>query len=410
MGGRLWRHADFLKLWAGETVSILGSSITTLALPTLAIFRFHAGPAQVGLLIALNRLAFPVLAIPAGAWLDRRRKRPVMIAADLGRLLVLGSIPAGLALGQLSLLWLYAAALLAGILTVFFDLAYLSFMPALVERRDLVEANTKLEFSYAVSNIAGPGLGGLLIQFAGAARAVLADAASFGVSAAALLMIRKAEVTPEPSGRRMHREIGEGLRFVLGTPLLLTLLICQGISIVGAHAVEAVEYPFAYVRLQLTPGALGGVIAFAGVGAIVGATINSSVTRRLGVGPAIALSGGVLGLCLMALPLALFGPALPILTILFFVLGVADPINNVGQLSMRQSATPDRLQARMNSIFRTVYWGFWPLGNLIGGWLGASAGLVPTIVGGGAFTAVGLLLMLLTPAGRVREHTLLENA
>ena len=410
MGGRLWRHRDFLKLWAGETVSIVGSSITTLALPTLAIFRFHAGPAQVGLLIALNRLAFPALAIPVGAWLDRRRKRPVMVAADLGRLLVLGSIPVALALGQLSLLWLYAAAFLAGVLTVFFDLAYLAYMPALVERRDLVEANTKLEFSYALSSIAGPGLAGLLIQFAGAARAVLTDAFSFGVAAAALLAIRKSELAPQRSGARIHGEIGEGIRFVFGTPLLATLLVCQGISIVGAHAVETVEYPFAYLRLHLSPGAFGGVVAFTGIGAIIGATVNQRVTRRLGVGPAIALSGGILGLCMMGLPLAALAPPLPILAALFVVLGIADPINNVGQLSLRQSATPDRLQARMNSIFRTVYWGFWPLGNLVGGWLGAALGLVPTILGGGALTAAGMLLMLTTAAGRLRDQPVLENA
>jgi MFS family permease len=410
VGGRLWRHPDFLKLWAGETVSVLGSAITVLALPTLAIFHFHAGPAQVGLLLALNRLPFPLLSIPAGIFLDRRRKRPVMVSADLGRLVALGSVPLALALGWLSLGWLYGAALIAGVLTVFFDVAYLAYMPTLVERRDLLEANTKLEFSYGTAAVLGPGLAALLIQLVGAARAIAADALSFGVSGAALLVIGQPEPTSARTTKRLRVELREGLRFVFASPLLATLLLFQGVSTLGAHAVEAVVYPFAYTRLGLSPGTLGAILVAGGVGRLVGIAISGRAARAVGVGPAISLAGALSGLALAALPLALLAQPVVVLALLFVAVGIVDPINNVGQMTVRQSATPDHLRARMNGIFRTIYWGVWPLGNLLGGWAGATLGLVPTIIAGGAFTAAGMLLMLPTPAGRLREHPRMEAA
>lgn len=406
VGGNLWRHADFLKLWAGESVSVVGTSVTFLALPTLAIFGFHAGPAQVGLLMALQRLPFPFLAIPVGAWIDRRRKRPVMIAADAGRFLALGSIPVAAGLGHLTLGWLYATALVTGVLTVFFDLAYLAYLPALVERRDLLEGNTKLEISWSVASVLGPGLGGLLIQLVGAARAIAVDALSYAASLAALLAIRKPEKEPAAASTRIHRDVIEGVRFVAGHPVLLSLLLLEGGSGLGFHAVDPVQYPFFYERLAISPATVGAIFAVEGVMSVVGAALVGPVTRRVGTGPAIALTGVVTGLAMATLPLAaqVHGAGIAVLVALFAVAGLADPINNVAQLTLRQSLTDDRLQARVNAVYRTVYWGCWPLGNLIGGWLGTVFGLVPTMVAGGIFGAVVMLAMLATPAGRVTGH------
>src|SRR2546423_13244238 len=164
LGGRLWRHPDFLKLWTGETVSEFGSQVTVLAVPTVAILVLHAGPFQVGVLSALEFLAFPTLGLVAGVYADRLRRRPIMIVCDVGRLLALGSIPAAYLLNLLTLDQLYLVALLTGIFTVFFDVSYQSYLPALVDRANLIEGNTKLEITRSSAQVAGPAVAGLLIQ------------------------------------------------------------------------------------------------------------------------------------------------------------------------------------------------------------------------------------------------------
>src|SRR4029077_11427769 len=181
-GSRLWRHADFVKLWAGQTISVVGSQVTTLALPTIAILLLHATAGQVGLLASLERAAFPVLALFVGVWIDRVRRRPLMIAADALRAAALLSIPLVAAIGTLTLLQLYAVATILGVGTVIFDIGYLAYVPTLVGRPDLLEANTKLEVSHSGSYLTGPALAGGLIQLVGAAQAILADALSFLVS------------------------------------------------------------------------------------------------------------------------------------------------------------------------------------------------------------------------------------
>src|SRR2546425_10393552 len=174
--GKLWRHADFLKLWTGETVSVFGSQVTLLAVPTVAILILHAGPFQVGLLSALEFLAFPTLGLVAGVYADRLRRRPIMIVCDLGRMLALGSIPLAFVLNLLTLEQLYIVALLTGVFTVFFDVSYQSYLPALVDRPNLIEGNTKLEITRSTAQVAGPAVAGLLIQWIGAAKAVAGDA------------------------------------------------------------------------------------------------------------------------------------------------------------------------------------------------------------------------------------------
>src|SRR2546423_3046387 len=198
LGGRLWRHPDFLKLWAGDTVSQFGSQVTLLAVPTVAILVLHAGPFQVGLLSALEFLAFPTLGLVAGVYADRLRRRPIMIACDLGRMLALGSIPVAFLVNALTLEQLYLVALLTGIFTVFFDVSYQSYLPVLVDRPNLVEGNTKLEVSRSVAQVSGPAVAGFLIQWIGGARAVAVDALSFLVSAIALSAIKTSEPEPKP--------------------------------------------------------------------------------------------------------------------------------------------------------------------------------------------------------------------
>ena len=190
MSRAVWRRRDFALLWGGQTVSEIGSAVTTLALPTLAIFAFHAGPAAVGLMVASERLPFPVVALFAGAIVDRVRRRRVMVGCNLARLAVLALIPLLSAAGALQLWELFIAAAAMGVFTVFFDVAYMAYMPGLVGPDQLLEANSRLQVTWSAAQTVGPGLGGVLVQAVGAARAVLVDALSFLVSSVALLSIR----------------------------------------------------------------------------------------------------------------------------------------------------------------------------------------------------------------------------
>src|ERR1700691_1339758 len=222
-GGALLKHRDFRRLWAGETVSELGAQVSVLAVPLLAVRSLHASTFQVALLTATSTLGFLVAGLPAGAWVDRLRRRKVMIAADLGRVLALGSIPIACAFGVLGLLQLYLAALAAGLFTVFFDVAYQSYLPSLVGPDHVVEGNAKLGGSAEVAQLAGPSLAGGLVQVIGGSYAIAVDAASFLFSAGYVKSIRKGEDDPsehEKGIANLGREIGEGLRFVVNQPVI----------------------------------------------------------------------------------------------------------------------------------------------------------------------------------------------
>lgn len=406
-GNRLWRHPDFLKLWAGQTISVVGSQVTVLALPTIAILQLHAAPFEVGLLSALQRIAFPVLALFAGVVADRLRKRPLMIAADSLRGIAIVSVPVAAAIGVLSLFQLYAVALVLGVGTVMFDIAYLAYLPVLIGRSELLEGNTKLEVSYSVSSLAGPSLGGVLIQLFGAAQAMLADAFSFLASVVTIVWIRK----PEPPARAldaprqsMLSEIREGIVLVAHDPILRGLALMLTVGAIGFHLQDPALYLFAYRDVFLSPGQLGLVFAAAGVGAVIGALAVGTVVRRLGVGGALAMTNFVVALTYGAWPLALLGKPLLVLCSLSFVGGLMDSIFNVSQVSLRQGVTPDRLQGRMTATMRTLFWGAWPIANFAGGILAGIVGNSWTIVIGSVIGSVAALVVILGPVGRVRQH------
>jgi MFS family permease len=246
----LWRHPDFLKLWGGQTVSVFGSQISQLAVPTVAILVLKATPFQVGLLGALQFLAFPVLGLVAGVWVDRLYRRPVLILCDVARALALASIPIAFVMGGLTMEVLYVVALVSGVATVFFDVAYQSYLPALIDRQALVEGNTKLEISRSSAQIAGPPLTGILIQILQPAWAVLLDAISFVVSAVSIGAIGKPEPVPQPGtlgGKRgFWAELGEGLRVVLGSPILRMISASTATSNLGSNIGGAVQLIFVY--------------------------------------------------------------------------------------------------------------------------------------------------------------------
>jgi MFS family permease len=397
LGGRLWRHADFMGLWVGQTVSEAGTQVSQLAVPTVAILLLHATPFQVGLLTALEFLPFPVLGLVAGVYADRLRRRPLMIISDLGRMVALVTIPVAFSLGILRIEQLYVVGLVVGVFNVFFGISYQSYLPALIARADLVEGNSKLEVSRSTAQLAGPAIAGVAIQAIGAARAIYIDAASFLVSAASLWLIRKPEPEPSPgsaSGRTgFWHEMGEGIQVVIGNPTLWKIAGCTATSNLGSNMAFAVELIFFYRYLHLQPAQIGLVFAFGAIGGLLGAIASGPVVARLGVGLTLLLtilSGGLM----MAAVLAGYTNAPVFLAILFFFSSLLGAPYNITQVSLRQAITPDRVQGRMNATMRTIVWGTIPIGSLLGGILATSIGVVPTIVLGGfiAMLAAGWIL------------------
>jgi predicted MFS family arabinose efflux permease len=401
---RLWLSADFGKLWLGQGISELGSSVSSLALPTLAVLSLHAGPLEVGILAALQKVPFPFVSLLAGVFVDRLPKRAVLIVCDIGRAAVLGAIPVAALLGHLEIGLLYAAALAKGVLTVFFDLAYLSYGPILVGREDLSAANARLDSNFAVANVVGPGLGGLLVQTIGAARAVAVDAISFVISVVSLLAIRHDEpASPAKPGASVRVELAAGLRYVLGNLVLRAQIATIALTVSGVSFLDGVLYPFAYRDLHLTPGELGLALTVGGLAGFPGVWLGPRIARVIGLGPALVLGFAVFPVAMLLFPLARVLPAVPVVAGLFAIGTLFGAGADLNQLTLRQTLTPDPFLGRMNSIFRTVVWGAIPLGNFVGGVLGSSIGIVDTFWIGGVIALFGCLAMWLSPVGRLRN-------
>jgi MFS family permease len=400
LGGKLWRNGDFMRLWVGQTVSETGTQVSQLAVPTVAILLLRATPFQVGLLTALEFLPFPVLGLVAGVYADRLRRRPLMIASDLGRMLALATIPVAFGLGLLRIEQLYLVGLVVGVFNVFFGVSYQSYLPALIDRADLVEGNSKLEVSRSTAQLAGPAIAGVAIQAIGAARAVYIDAASFLVSALSLWLIAKPEPEPKPgseAGRSgFWHEMWEGIQVVTGNPTLWKIAGCTATANLGSNMAFAVELIFMYRYLHLAPGLVGLVYAIGAGGGLLGAIASGAVVARLGVGRTLFLSilaGGLL----MATPLAAQTNATVFLALLFFAQFLLGAPYDITQVSLRQAITPDRLQGRMNATMRTIVWGTIPVGSLAGGILAGAIGVVPTIVLGGFIAMLAAAWILAGP-------------
>jgi MFS family permease len=389
---RLERDLSFVLLWTGQTISTLGTAVSGLALPTVAIFAFHAGPFQVSILGALETLPFIGIGLLLGPMADRFRRRPLMIGCDIGRFAALGSIPLAAAADVLSLNQLYLVAFLVGLFNIAFQVGYQAYLPALVTRSRIMGANSRLYVSETVAGTAGPALGGFLIQAIGAALAIGVDAASYLLSAFAILLIRKPEELPVQGPRAGFRaELGEGLRFVLGHPVLRRIAAGNATFTIGWRMVEGIYVLFCYRVLHLTPPQVGLLLATVSVFLVLGALLRDRLTRLVGFGRLLFLSQLVVAVSCFGITLAGLGLGLAAMYATAVVMGLASGMFDVAQLTLRQLITPDRLQARMNATMRTLFWGPRPLGFLLGGALGSWLGLVPT-------TAIGAVICTISAA------------
>ena len=379
--GTLWRHRNFLLLWAGQSVSEMGSAITQLALPLTAVVALGASTFQVGLLTSAATAAFALIALPAGALVDRWVKRPLMIWCDTARMLIIGSVPLAAALHVLTLGQLYVVAVTAGVCTVFFDVAYQSYLPVVVAREQLVDGNGKLGATQSFAQVAGPGLGGALVGLVGAASAMAVDAISYAVSVASLLAIRVREEAPRSEGGRagLRAEIGEGLSFVLRHPILRKITACTGTANLFGSMGMALEIVFLVRVLGVRPADTGLLIAVASLGGVAGGLLAGRLGRRIGSARIVWYSMLVFGFPQLLIPLAAPGWRVAAFAVGMACFSFSAVVYNVAQVSYRQAICPPRLLGRMNAAIRWVVWGTIPIGALLGGVLGTLAGVRTTL-------------------------------
>lgn len=403
--GPLWRNGDFLLLWSAQSISQFGSQITNLALPLAAILVVHASTFEVAALNVVDLLPFVLFSLPAGVWVDRLRRRPLLVAADWGRGAALASIPIVYAAGGLTLAQLFVVGFTAGTLTVIFDVSYQSYLPSVVERGELGDANSKLEVSRSGAQLGGPGIAGVLVGAISAPYAIAVDAASFLASGLLLGAIRRVEELPDTlagTRRRMREEIAEGLRFVVRHPILRPLMLFVAISNFFGIVMNAILLVFAVRTLHLHATTIGLMFSLASIGGLFGALTGTRIARRLGIGPAMIALAALSGAGLVLIPLARDGYAIPFIVIAQFMFGFCAVALNVNGISLYQAITPERMLGRATASRRFVVWGVMPFGGLIGGALGQEIGVRTALWVGAAGCSLAFLPLLASPLRRVR--------
>ncbi len=390
---RLWQRRDFLTLWAAETISQFGTQITFLGVPLIAIMTLKATPLEVGILRAVEFVPVVLISLPAGVWVDRVRRRPLLIGSDSGRALALLVIPLAFTLGAAALWQLYLVVFVVGLFDGVFDVAYQAYLPTVISRDDLVAGNSMLEVSRAGARIGGPGLAGVLIALLTAPGALLGDVLSFVASALLFVAVRRPEPAPAPRADagapspRLHSEIGIGLRYVLGHRVLRALAASGALFNVGVSVLEAVLLIYLVRSLGLTTGIIGLIFGLGNIGLLAGAASAGPLTRRFGLGWTIVGAASLNAVGFLLVPLAPTAAPLPVLTAAQFLRSFGLVIYNINGASLRQGVTPERLRGRMGATTRFISWSTIPLGSVLGGalagvigvgdtlWVGAVAGL-----------------------------------
>ena len=405
--GGLWSHPDFVKLWTGQSISEVGSQVSQLALPWLAAVGLHASPFQFSLLGVLGFMPFILFALPAGVWVDRLRRRYILIVGDAARAVLLILIPVLWATHELRIWHLLVLQFVIGVFTVFFDVAYQSYLPALVEREHLIDGNSKIQLTASIAQVGGPNLSGVLIAAITAPYAIVVDAASFVVSSVFMISMGHREEPPKYDASnprpKMWPQVKEGLDWVVKHPWLRAIAACTGTSNFFSSTAFAILLLYMVRVLHLSAYAVAAVFAVTSVGSIVASLCTGRLNKWLGVGPTIVWSILVSSVAAIGYPLAPKSFPLPLLMIAGVGFGFGAVAYNITQVSLRQAITPERLQGRMNAAMRWIVWGTIPLGTLFGGGLATWFSLRTAIWVGSVGQMAAFLPVTMGSLKRVRE-------
>ncbi len=407
--GALWSHADFMKLWTGQTISLFGSQVTLLALPLTAVVLLNATPMQMAILSAAEFAPFLLVTMLAGVWIDRKRRRPILIFADIGRALLLACVPVLSAIHQLHISYLYIIAFLVGILTVFFQLAYEAYLPRLVDPSHLAEGNSKLSVSSSLAELGGPGLAGLLIQIFTAPFALLVDVFSFLVSALSLFSMRKPEpaLPAPPKSTGIWQEIRAGFRATIRNRYLRAFAGEAATYNFFWQMIQAIFILYAVRQLHLSALLIGGIFAAGSVGALFGAIGIEHLALRFGIGRMMVGSQALSDIPIFLIPLSsIIGSttgAIICMMLAFFMRGYGNTACNVYVNSVRQTITPDELRGRTNAVYRLVVSGVVAVGALLGGVLSERVSLDFTLLVGAIGVSCSWLWLLCSPAFRLER-------
>jgi MFS family permease len=398
----IWSDPEFRKICGGRFVSSLGSSITNLALPLIAIESLHAGATEMGVLGAAGNAAFLLFGLFAGIIADRFRRKLVLVTTSFLAACVIAILPVASAIGSLRIELIYAIAFASGCLVVIDEVAFQAILPRLIGRERLISGNTVVRSTTAVTDLIGSSAAGAVIQVLTAPVAVVLDAVSFLAASFLTFLVRIDEPTPVRHARRhIWSEMSEGLRYIFMTPALRVIAVGGGThNFFSNGTIVALYVLYATQALGQTPFELGVIFAAAGPAALVGALLASLSARRFGMRNTLTLSQALTGMARLLVPLAAVTRS-PFLILLAgeFLLGLARSIFNVSQLSLRQAITPDHLQGRMSASIRFLMWGLVPLGALAGGWTAERIGLTATLTVAAFSTTAAALWFLLVPDG-----------
>lgn len=407
MGGVLWRSPEWMKFWFGQSVSLLGTQFTLLALPLTAVVVLHAAPAEMGILVAAEFLPGLLFGLMAGVWLDRTRRKPVLVAASWLSAVVLATVPLAAFLHVLRMEQLYAVAFLSGVANTFFGVAQNAIVPALAGREHLVEANSKIQTSRTVAQLAGPGLAGVLVQAVTAPMAIAVDAFSFMVGALTAAWIRLPETAPERKpARELLAEAREGTVIIWNQPLLRSITLTIIASNLGGN-ISGVVWVLLFVgQLGLTPAQLGLTFAAGSLSALIGAQVARPLVTRFGVGPVMVAGASLFALGQLIVILAALGPRnmlFPVLVASSLVSGFGLMAYNINQQAIRQGVIPSRLLGRSMAAVLLVA----AIGNLlaaaIGGTVGQRLGLYPALFLGIGISMLSFLPAVFSPLRSLRE-------
>ena len=380
----LWHHTHFRRLWTAYTLSRFGTGITWLALPILAAVLLEASAVEMGILSAAGTLPYLLLGLPAGVIVDRVRKRPFLIAADIGRAVLLTAVPLLFWLGWLRIEWLYLITFLGGVLTLFFDVSEEAFLPAVIQRKRLTEGYSKLSASESMIELSGPVVASGLISLLTAPVAILIDAFTFVGSAGLIRSINVTEPTPKPASERPNflAEIREGLQFIFQSPLLRPMVATGATMQIFGGMIDALLILYLVNTLGLPATFIGVIYAVGSLTGLLAASRAERINASIGLGRMVLLGSLCIGIGSLGRPLA-GGPAWMAMGILLTgqaVAGFGNTVFNISASTLRQTITPDGLLGRINATDRFLSWGMLPVGALIGGWLGQSIGLREALI------------------------------